>query len=167
MDIVQRGVLEIDEYLQVIDSVFGTMLDVAIEGCDRPMARADLATAVVYFAGSWPGAMLLQCDVQAACTITGRLMRFDPPPNMDDDVRDSLAEISNMIAGNLKAVLPHGATVSIPAIFEGSNFQAPFPTKTEIHADFTCCGHSFSASLLEFSGTNRETPPTDRPACPA
>lgn len=39
-----------------------------------------------------------------------------------DDVRDSLGEIVNMIAGNFKALLPDGAAISMPSVVEGSDY---------------------------------------------
>ena len=39
-----------------------------------------------------------------------------------DDVSDTLGEVVNMIAGNLKSVLPAGVVLSIPSVVEGRDF---------------------------------------------
>jgi hypothetical protein len=48
-------------------------------------------------------------------------MEIAEPVSMDDDVRDSVGEIINMIGGNLKSVLPAGVGLSMPSVVEGAD----------------------------------------------
>jgi len=41
----------------------------------------------------------------------------------DEDVRDALGELANMLAGNLKSVLPSGVVLSMPSVIEGSDYS--------------------------------------------
>jgi len=38
-------------------------------------------------------------------------------------VRDALGELANMLAGNLKSVLPSGVVLSMPSVIEGSDYS--------------------------------------------
>jgi len=43
------------------------------------------------------------------------------------DVHDGLGEIANMIAGNLKPLLPPGVTLSMPSVIAGADHSRHFP----------------------------------------
>jgi chemotaxis protein CheX len=80
-------------------------------------------TAAVYFAGDWKGAVLIECSPQQAFEITARLLGSTAPRAMDEDVRDALGELANMVAGNLKSVLPRGVGISMPSVVEGTDYS--------------------------------------------
>lgn len=110
--------------VQVVDMVFRTMLGLKAEPYPMPWVRpADMVTAAVYFAGTWHGAVLLECTPLQARTFTYLLMSIEPPATVDDDVRDALGELANMLAGNLKSVLPPGGMLSMPSVIEGSDYS--------------------------------------------
>ena len=44
------------------------------------------------------------------------------PDRVDEDVRDSLGELANMVGGNLKSVLPPGVALSMPSVVDGSDY---------------------------------------------
>ena len=44
------------------------------------------------------------------------------PAAIDDDVRDVMGELANMVAGNLKSLLPRGVDLSMPSVVEGSDY---------------------------------------------
>ena len=46
-----------------------------------------------------------------------------PPPVSLDDARDGLAEIANLVAGNLKPILPAGVGPSIPSVVAGRDYS--------------------------------------------
>lgn len=49
-------------------------------------------------------------------------MSLSPPVSLDD-ARDGLGEMTNVIAGNLKPVLPPGVGLSIPSVVQGSDYS--------------------------------------------
>ena len=42
---------------------------------------------------------------------------------LDGDVRDVMGELANMVAGNLKSLLPRGVDLSMPSVIEGSDYS--------------------------------------------
>jgi len=109
--------------IQVVDMVFATMLGLRAEPYHKPWIRpTNMVTAAVYFAGSWRGAVLLECTPQEARHFAYLLMSIEPPETINDDVRDALGELANMLAGNLKSVLPPGVVLSMPSVIEGSDY---------------------------------------------
>ena len=110
--------------VEVVHDVFGTML--SIETWDvhdtAPQEFAHPVVGAVYFTGSWQGAILLECDREQAYAFTAKLNGMEPPNSVNDDVRDAMGEIANMVAGNLKSVLPPDTALSVPSVVEGSQY---------------------------------------------
>jgi len=123
-----QSTFQIDVYTsdiaQIVTDVFRTMLGLEVEMTQAEwQAAPDRVTSVIHFAGDWRGAVLLECSAQQACMFTAKLMPIGQPSSMNDDVRDTLGEIGNMIGGNLKSVVPRGVGLSMPSVVEGSNYS--------------------------------------------
>ena len=120
--------LRIDQYKEdlgrIAHDIFETMLGIEVEpaGQERPPAR-DQLTGAVYLAGAWRGAVMLECDRNQAYHFTNRLMSVPLPGEVNDDVRDTMGELANMLGGNLKSVLPRGVVLSMPSVVEGADYS--------------------------------------------
>lgn len=110
-----------EDLTQIVQSAFESMLDLEVSWCDAPwFAGNDRLTAVIHLAGSWSGAVLLECSPDLACQLAGHFLSIDPPVAVDAMVRDVLGELANIIGGNLKSALAQGLHLSMPAIVDGS-----------------------------------------------
>ena len=109
---------------RIAHDIFETMLGVEIEPAELEWQPArDRLTGAVYLAGAWRGAVLLECDRDQAYQFTNRLMAIPLPAEVNDDVRDTMGELANMLGGNLKSVLPHGVVLSMPSVVEGGDYS--------------------------------------------
>jgi chemotaxis protein CheX len=112
------------ELAQIVESVFETMIGRQARQCESSWFRSDdRLTAAVHLAGDWNGAVLLECGRQEACRFASRFLSMDPPPAVDDVVRDILGELANMIGGNLKCVLTPGIRLSMPSVVDGGDYS--------------------------------------------
>ena len=109
---------------QIVESVFETMLNVEARRTEMEWTPStDVLTGAIHFAGAWKGAVLLECTKPQAYEFTHRLMSIPLPSSITDDVRDAMGELANMLAGNLKSVLPHGIGLSMPLVVEGTDYS--------------------------------------------
>jgi len=109
---------------QIVETVFQTMVNTEVTRTEIPWTPStDVLTAAIHFAGEWKGAVLLECTKPQAFEFTNRLMSIDTPGEINDDVRDTMGELANMLAGNLKSVLPHGIGLSMPLVVEGRDYS--------------------------------------------
>jgi len=120
-------ILEMTTYdamtVQIVHDVFETMLGYEIhESLDDYRTRMNVVTSAIFFAGAWKGAVILECSEKQCLLFTGRLMGISAPAHTDDDVRDAMGEVVNMIGGNLKSVLPPGVSLSMPSVLEGPDY---------------------------------------------
>ena len=119
--------IRIDTYREdlgrIAHDIFDTMLDVDVQPVPEEWQPAsDRLTGAVYLAGAWKGAVLLECDRQQAFLFTQRLMELPLPGEINDDVRDTMGELANMLGGNLKSLLPRGVVLSMPSVVVGCDY---------------------------------------------
>ena len=109
---------------QIVESIFVTMMDLEVSASETLCIPAgDRVTSSVYLEGDWNGAVSIECNRQQACLFAGRLLAMDPPATVDDDVRDALGELANMIGGNLKSSMDANARLSMPSVIVGGDYE--------------------------------------------
>jgi chemotaxis protein CheX len=111
--------------------VFETMLNLPLE-VDPSVMRKVIepetfhgVVALVGVAGSWTGAGHISCSPQFAQKLAGALLMTEYD-SVDEDVLDAVAEVANMIIGNVKTFFeerlgPLGLTV--PSVIYGRNYR--------------------------------------------
>lgn len=129
------GVLTHNDIVEIVraatDDVLITMLGITPE---HQLAYQDNKAALgrhgivslIGMAGAWIGTGSVSCSPATACGLASRLMMTEYTA-VDDDVLDAIAEVTNMIIGNLKTALeehlgPMG--LSIPTVIHGRNFTS-------------------------------------------
>jgi chemotaxis protein CheX len=135
---------------QIVRSVFGTMLGLEVLECPPPWAvNGARLTAAVHLSGDWNGVVFLECGREQAYHFTWRFLSADPAKIVEEDVRDVLGELANMLAGNLKSALTPGVVLSMPSVVEGSDYSWQMcGRKTTERAAFFSAGGIFSLTLV-------------------
>jgi len=118
--------------------VFSTMLNLTVEAGESPAEKippepGSGVVSLIGLAGSWVGSGSIICTSELACKIASQLLMAEYQ-EINDDVLDAVAEITNMVMGNVKTVLethlgPMG--LSVPTIIYGNNFQTRSAGKQE------------------------------------
>jgi chemotaxis protein CheX len=140
-----------DDLASIVESVFRTMMDLEVAASEAAWRHApDTVTAAVQFVGVWQGAALIECSAQQACQFAARFMGIELPSTLDDDVRDVMGELANMVAGNLKSLLPHGVDLSMPSVVEGTDYAFRLCGAGAMERlNFTCAGGDLRITLVE------------------
>ncbi len=110
--------------------VFSTMLGVELHPGELVQAAAVEdppceVVALIGIAGAWAGAGNISCSAVTACKVCAHMLMTEAPA-VNEDVLDAVAELTNMIVGNVKTELesrvgPLG--LSIPTVVYGRNFH--------------------------------------------
>jgi CheY-specific phosphatase CheX len=125
--------LECDRMAEIVgvltQDVFATMLGVEIavgepreESLDSPLR--DGVVALVGIGGTWTGSGRLYCSREAACYFASKFLLADYF-DVDREVLDVIAEMANMIVGNLKTNLEAEVgplSLSIPTVIYGQKY---------------------------------------------
>jgi len=111
--------------------VFSTMLQLPLASDpfhdEAPEPESlDGVVALVGIAGTWIGTGRIACSPQFACRLAGSLL-MQPCEAVNEEVLDAVAEVANMIIGNVKTIFeeklgPLG--LSIPTVIFGRNYKA-------------------------------------------
>ncbi len=110
--------------------VFLTMLGVELKPGEVYTEKTEAAPAsgvvsLIGLAGPWVGTGSLSCTAGFACRIAGQMLMTEYP-GICEDVLDAVAEITNMIIGNVKTTLENlvgSMLLSTPTVIYGRNFQ--------------------------------------------
>jgi chemotaxis protein CheX len=93
----------------------------------RPSASGLIS--LVGITGEWGGSGVFCCSPGLAATISSRMLGTEidhSKPVIDEEVLDVIAEVTNMVIGNIKNAL-EGTTgplaISIPTVIHGRNFE--------------------------------------------
>ena len=121
---------------QAANEVFTTMLFLEPE-TNEPFTSsvANLSNngvvSLIGITGPWVGTGSISCTAPIACKLASALMMAEYDA-VDDEVLDAMAELTNMIIGNVKTVLEESLGplgLSIPTVIHGRNFSSRTPGK--------------------------------------
>jgi chemotaxis protein CheX len=145
-----------DDIKDIARTIWSTLFELPLEDGDAaPLGPESTVTSCVQIDGAWQGAVVLQCPLTLALTLTAAMFQADAAPEIDE-VHDALGELANMLGGNVKALLPGPSRISLPAVAVGSDYQmSVVGTNTVTSVSFTCDGHPLRVTLLQQSGQAR------------
>jgi chemotaxis protein CheX len=118
-----------DEIIAGIRDVFSTMLmvdlasDAVVE--DHKCDIQSNLTSMIGLGGGLRGLLALHCPASVAKSITGAFLGMDID-DINEDVKDAIGEIVNMVAGNLKtafAKIDVKVELAIPTSVVGESFN--------------------------------------------
>jgi chemotaxis protein CheX len=84
-------------------------------------------TGCVAVSGEWTGTVFLACDPELAAAAAEAMFAADPGTLSVDEVSDALGELTNMIGGNIKSLLPAPSRLSVPSVAEGESYTVRIP----------------------------------------
>lgn len=117
-----------------VEEVFSVMLGMSLTAGDPHMGRECQGhtgvahtgvVAVLGFTGAWGGSGEVSCESGLALHIASSMLMANYS-SVDEDVLDAIAEVANMIVGNVKTLLEQSLgpmQLSTPAVFFGGDFE--------------------------------------------
>jgi chemotaxis protein CheX len=113
-----------DVVTQIVQAVFLSMLELEVSPDETLWELSmETLTSFVELSGEWTGVLLLECTAFQACQFAARFLSVAPPATVDEEVRDVLGELANMIGGNLKCAMASGLELSMPRIMKGNDYH--------------------------------------------
>ena len=109
--------------------VFSVMLGLEVHSGEARMGQIAQdhsgVVAILGLTGEWAGTGQVSCDTELACQIAGKLLMAEYE-TVDDDVLDAMAEVANMVVGNVKNALEDTLgriSLSTPSVIFGGSFE--------------------------------------------
>ena len=140
-----------EEIREIAASIWETLFSDPLDRADADQPIQDPAvTGCVQIHGAFNGAVTLQCSKSLATRLAGELFRGEAPTPAD--VLDSVGELTNMLAGNIKALLADPSHISLPAVAFGADYALTvIGTSPMAVVGFRCGEEPLLVTLLQGS----------------
>ncbi|MBI3410974.1 MAG: chemotaxis protein CheX [Planctomycetes bacterium] len=147
--------LAISDIHQVVEGVWETVLNLRAEpevAANGGIPAREFLRCRVDFSGAWHGAITLDCPTALARQAAGIMFDLDAAACTDEDTRDALAELGNVVGGNLKTLLPAPCSLSLPNVAAADSSTPPAAaTQIRARSSYRCQGQAFAVTVFEHS----------------
>ncbi len=132
-----------DQITEIAQEVFESFLSLALLphplGDDAPALTGTTMTGCVHVSGEWNGSVFLTCALATAEGAAEAMFAADPGTLAPEEVSDALGELTNMIGGNVKSLLPAPSRLSVPSIAQGESYSVRVPGAVLLHRVVLVC----------------------------
>ncbi|BBH64978.1 hypothetical protein ACTI_16630 [Actinoplanes sp. OR16] len=111
----------------------------------------------VSITGSWSGHVVYASSRAAAQRAAAAFLAMEIDEVSEEDISDTLGELANIVGGNVKAMLPTGAQLSLPQVVLAPESSARYPNAQRISGVYGIWeGEPVSISMWHSSAENKE-----------
>lgn len=116
--VLQAGPISPDDIVEITRTVWSSFLqlDLAVVPPEEAPLPGRVLSAALRLSGAWSGAVLLQCPEGHAAAAAAAMFAREPAQLSDGDARDAVGELANIVAGNIKSLLPAPCELSLPSV---------------------------------------------------
>ena len=141
--------LSSDDVAQIVQEVWSSMLGLEIDPVDIEVEKGEPSVAgSVGVTGASDCLISLEISEIGARQLAAAMFGLDEDDVSDDDIGDTVGELTNMVGGNIKSLLPEPSTLSLPVVAHGA---APtlrvVGAKTLLHQVFMCGDRPFFVNV--------------------
>ncbi|MCU1692137.1 MAG: cheA [Frankiales bacterium] len=115
----------------IAQDVWSSFLSMELElhplGPEAPALDGRTMTGTVHVSGEWQGSVFLEVPSDLAQASAEAMFAADPGTLSADEVCDALGELTNMVGGNIKSLVPGPSKLSIPSVAEGESYTVRVP----------------------------------------
>lgn len=112
---------------QIVQSIFASMLGMEALRGDNPLDCQESVLGTIHIAGPKSVSVVLGLTSEVARATTANMLQMPPADVTNEDIRDVAAELTNMIGGNLKSLLPGPLFLSLPTVVAGRELGLEIP----------------------------------------
>ena len=111
----------------------------------------------VSITGSWSGHVVFASSRAAAQRAAAAFLAMEMDEVSEEDISDTLGELANIVGGNVKAMLPSGAQLSLPQVVLAPESSARYPNAKRISGVYGIWEEEpVSISMWQSSSENKE-----------
>ncbi|MBX3376603.1 MAG: chemotaxis protein CheX [Phycisphaeraceae bacterium] len=147
-----------DDIRTLAETVWEVTLAVplTVDTSGQSSARGRSTVGSIQITGAWNGAVLLDCSTEVARKAAAAMFSSWPDSVSMQDMQDAVAELVNIMGGNLKSLLPEKCYLSLPSVVEGGDYSARVPGSRVVNREeFSCDGHRVTITILERLGEDK------------
>jgi len=101
----------------IVEVVWMTVLELPVgDGAEVELTYSDYISANITISGAWQGVVSLKASEQFLTLCASRMFSCAPEDVSDMDRADALTELTNMLGGTVKCLLPETCNLSLPVV---------------------------------------------------
>lgn len=114
-----------EDIVCITQNVLDTMLNMnaTLAEATDSVEQTPPITGCVQISGEWKGAVVIHASDTFVRHAATRMLKMKLEDVVEADLQDVLAEITNMVGGNIKSHVPGPSFLSIPSVTIGQNFR--------------------------------------------
>jgi chemotaxis protein CheX len=118
-----------EQVAEITRDVWGSFLSMDLEqvAADEEPLAGPTMTGCVHLSGAWGGSVLVETSADHAQQAAEAMFAADPGSLSADEVSDALGELTNMVGGNIKGLLPAPSSLSLPSVAGGESYTMRVP----------------------------------------
>jgi chemotaxis protein CheX len=135
---------------EVTESVWTSVLGLTVaRGPVDPMHGDQTIRACVHISGAWEGVVTVESTSDLARRAAAILLGVEEESATPEELSDTLGELTNIIGGNIKGLLPEPSRLSVPAVFRGNDSNLTVKGSRLVSAvGFQCEGQPLRVTLM-------------------
>lgn len=147
------------EINQFVADIWSTFLNMPVVPTDKPFVpqgKENTLAGCVQITGEWQGTVTLYASRELGKKIAAAMYAMDVSEIDDQQVQDVLGEITNMIGGNIKSLLPTPSSISLPSVAI-TDYDLHHPrSETVTSVNFECDNLQFLVVMLQEQQNNKK-----------
>jgi chemotaxis protein CheX len=140
------------EICNYTESVWDSILSLKVTRSEDnfcPIGKEDTLAGCVHIVGAWEGAIALQCPKPLARKAAAIMFSVKEENTTMEMIQDAIGELTNMIGGNIKSLLPSPCYLSLPTVAV-TDYNLHIPnTELITKVTFECQGLNFAVAVLK------------------
>ncbi|MDO5628497.1 MAG: chemotaxis protein CheX [Mobilicoccus sp.] len=134
-----------DDVEQIVNEVWSSMLGLPVEtyhGDTPPTIEGEALSGSVGVSGATDCLICLEVNAGAARTFGAAMFGLAEDEASEEDIADAVGELTNMVGGNIKSLLPEPSSLSLPVVAQGKSPTLRVPSaKKMLDAVYLCGEH--------------------------
>jgi len=116
--IMQMTTVANEDIVSIVHSIFEVMLNLPAEPAELGVVQDDGSSwaGSIRIGGAWTGVVEIQITSELARQIAAQMLAMDAADVLENDLQDAVAELTNMIGGNIKSQVPGPSQLSLPCV---------------------------------------------------
>lgn len=131
-----------DDVAAIVNEVWSSMLGLPVDPLDienPPQIEGPAVSGSVGVNGATDCLICVEMSSDAARLFGATMFGLSEEEASEDDISDAIGELTNMVGGNIKSLLPEPSALSLPVVAQGTSPTLKVPSATKlIHSTYIC-----------------------------